>query len=446
MTRWRILATSAVVLFFTSTAHGQTYLLSEPNVPDCYERVELSMSLSGKLKLDQGGKDVALEETAVATHDFVERIVEIGAEGAATKAARLYKTANVDIQVDKDKLNRQLRPERMFVVAQRDRDGLLSYCPQGPLTREEIDAVDHFDTFAISGLLPQKAVEVGQSWTPAAGAVQALCHFQGLSDNKLVCTLAGVKDDRATITVAGSAAGIDLGATVSATVQASCRFDLKSQRVVEVQWKQKDERAAGPVSPASELEIMVRVVRTTVDPVNELSDVALVPIPKGAPPREMTDLDCKDGDGRYTLRLGRDWQFVAKTKDHAVWRLMDRGEFIAQASVAIWKKAEAGKHLTPDEIKSIVANAPGWEQETLIKAGEVTLPSGQWAYLVAGEGDLDGVRAVQYFYVVAGPDGDQAMLTFTATPAQSQKLGTRDLEFVHGFQLPGPQLKSGAGN
>ena len=110
---------------------------------------------------------------------------------------------------------------------------------------------------------------------------------------------------------------------------------------------------------------------------------------------------------------------------------------MAQVSIAPWKKAEPGKHLSPEDVKSIVANSPGWAQENLIKAEEIKLPSGQWAYLVAGEGDLDGVRAVQYFYLVAGLGGDQAVLTFTMTPGQTQKLGSRDLEFVHGFQLPG---------
>jgi hypothetical protein len=47
------------------------------------------------------------------------------------------------------------------------------------------------------------------------------------------------------------------------------------------------------------------------------------------------------------------------------------------------------------------------------------------------------VRAVQYVYLVAGPGGDQAVLTFTMTPAQTRKLGSRDLEFVRGLLLPG---------
>ncbi len=151
----------------------------------------------------------------------------------------------------------------------------------------------------------------------------------------------------------------------------------------------------------------------------------------------MTDLLFKDVKNRFELRHAREWQIVGRGDAHTVLRLMDRGEFVAQVSIAPWKKAEAGKHLSAEDVKGIAANSPGWTQETLIKAEEIKLPSDQWAYLVAGEGDLDGVRAVQYFYAVAAPNGDQALLTFTMTPAQTQKLGSRDLEFVHGFLLPG---------
>ena len=47
--------------------------------------------------------------------------------------------------------------------------------------------------------------------------------------------------------------------------------------------------------------------------------------------------------------------------------------------VAPWQKAEPGQHLSPEEVKSVVANSPGWAQDTLIKAEEVKLPTKQWA-------------------------------------------------------------------
>jgi hypothetical protein len=437
MANWRILASLMIVLTAARSAPAQTYTLSETPLVGSYHDVKLSLSLNGTLKLLQEGKEILLKESATATHGYVERLLAAGPEGTAGKSARIYKDARVSIFVEKDKLERSLRPERAFLVAQRGRDGVLIYCPKGPLTREELDVTDHFDTLGITGILPSKNVAVGDTWKLGNATVQSVCHLQGLSEHSLTARLDRVQEYLAIFTINGSASGTDLGAAVTATVSATCRFDTKLNRLVSVEWTQKDERQAGPANPASVLEMTVKLTRTLVEPVNELSDVALVPVPGGQPPRDMTDLLFKDAKARFELQHARDWQLVGKTDAHIVWRLMDRGEFIAQVSVAPWKKAEPGKHMTPDEIKSIVANSPGWGQETLIKAEEVKLPSGQWAYLVAGEGDLDGVRAVQYFYVVASPAGEQAILTFSMTPAQTQKLGSRDLEFVQGFVLPG---------
>jgi len=439
MAHWRTLTSLVVAVILASAAQAQTYSLREAPLVDSYHHVQLSMALTGTLKLQQEGRELFLKESATATHDFVERVLEGGAESTAGKAARVYKDAKVSIVVDADKQERTLRPERTFLMTQREpgSNGALTYCPKGPLTREELDVTDHFDTLAATGLLPAQEVAVGETWKLGNVSAQALCHLQGLSEHTLMAKLERVQNEVATFTVNGTATGIDLGAAVTATIKATCLFDTKKRCLVAVEWIQKDERGSGPVSPASALEMTIKLARTPIDPVNELSDVLLVPVRDIEPARDLTDLFFKDAKDRFELVHTRDWQLVGRSEEHVVLRLMDRGEFVAQASIAPWKKAEPGKHLSPEEVKSVVANSPGWAQDTLIKAEEVKLPSGQWAYLVAGEGDLDGVRAVQYFYLVAGPGGDQAILTFTMTPAQTQKLGSRDLEFVHGFMLPG---------
>jgi hypothetical protein len=444
MTRWRSLASLVVALTVTGAVRAQSYSLSEPSLAGSYHHVQLSMTLAGTLKMKQDGKEIQLKETASAAHDFVERLLQAEPDSATAKAARLYKDAKVSITVEKDTVQRSLRQERAFLVAERGREQLLTYSPKGPLTREELDVTDHFDTLAVTGLLPGKDVAVGDSWKIGNGAVQALCHLQGLAEHSLVAKLDQVKEDMAIFLVSGSATGIDLGASVKAAVRATCVFDLKRRRLIAIEWTQKDEREPGPVSPALSVEMTIKMTRLPVDPVNELSDVTLVPVPSGQPPREMTDVYFKDHRDRFELQHDRSWQLVGRTDEHVVLRLMDRGEFIAQVSIAPWKKSEAGQHLAPADVKAIVANAPGWEQDKLFKDEEVKLPSGQWGYLVAGEGDLDGVRAVQYFYLVAGPQGDQALLTFTMTPAQTQKLGSRDLEFVRGLMLPGVQAKAAA--
>jgi hypothetical protein len=438
MAYWRTLASLAIALIVTSVAQAQTYSVSEPNALEGFHHVQLSMTLTGTLKLWQDGRELLLRESATATHNYVERVLEAGSENDANKAARIYKDAKVVITVENDKLTRTLRPERTFLMALRDpkRDGLLIYCPKGNLTREELDVSDHFDTSAITGLFPAKQVAIGESWKLGNVTAQALCHLQGLSEHTLTAKLERFNGDVAIISVNGTASGIDLGASVNASVKATCQFDIKQRCLVGIEWTQKDDRGSGAVSPASSLEMTVKMARAPIEPVSELSDVLLVPVRDVEPGRDWTDLLYKDVKNRFQLVHSRDWQLVGRTDDHVVLRLLDAGEFIAQVSIAPWKKAESGKHLSPDEIKSIVANSPGWAQDTLIKAEEVKTPSGQWTYLVAGEGDLDGVRAVQYFYLIASASGNQTVLTFTMTPVQTQKLGSRDLEFVHGFVVP----------
>jgi hypothetical protein len=440
MKRW--LAILVLLATWAGGASAQTYSLAEAALPDSHFDVRLSMTLSGELKVQQDDKLVSLKTGATANHAYVERLLQAGADGLAGRAARVYKEARVVLTVDQDKLEHGLRPERTLLVAERDHDQLLTYCPRGPLTREELDVIDHFDTLALPALLPGKEVAVGDTWKLSTAAAQALCHLQGLSEHTLSGKLEGVKEGTAVVSFSGTAAGIDQGASVKTTVKGTGCFDLKQKRLVRVHWEQTDEREAGPVNPASVLTVTTDVQRTPVEPPNELSNVALAtwPVPDGAPKQEMTDLYLKNDRGRFELQYARDWQPVANTGEHLVLRLMDRGEFVAQVSIAARKKAEPGKHLPEAEFKSLVAMSPGWEQDKLLKEPEeVALHNGVWAYLVAAEGDLDGVRVVQYFYLLAGPEGDQLTVTFTMTAAQAQKLGSRDLELVRGVMLPGAQ-------
>src|SRR5205814_4175015 len=110
------------------------------------------------------------------------------------------------------KLQRDLRGDRTFLVAQRDRDGVLTFSPNGTLTREELDVTEHFDTLAVAGLLPTKEVAVGQSWPVSNSVAQALCHLQGLTEHSLSCKLTAILGggDIAVFTISGGVSGIDL--------------------------------------------------------------------------------------------------------------------------------------------------------------------------------------------------------------------------------------------
>jgi hypothetical protein len=396
------------------------------------------MKLAGEMRLRQEGKTITLKQTAKADHDFLERILDVGPGGLARKSALYFKTAKATVTVGNRAEEKTLRPEHRLLVAQRHKDQGLYYCLAGALTREELEVTDHFDTLCLPGLLPGKAVAVGDTWKVANAVAQALCNFEGLTGQDLVCKLTGVKNNVARVTVAGKVTGIDTGALVKLTVQAEYQFDLKAGRLTALEWTQKEERDQGPASPASSNEVTTTLKRAATEPARELSDLALVGVPDGFDvPLPLTQVYYLDRKNRFDLMHSREWQMVGLTDSHLILRLMDRGDFVAQVTIAPWSRAQAGKHLSPEEVEEALAATPGWEQDQVIQAGEVKSEDpGRWVYRVSAAGKLDGLKVIQNLYLVASPRGEQVVLTFTMTESQAQKIGTRDLTLVGSLDFP----------
>jgi hypothetical protein len=427
----------AVVLAAAPSGFAQTYALAEmARAGDCFH-VQTEMTLKGEIRIQREGGPGSLPLQAAGSHAFDERVLAVGSSGLPEKSARRYETAKVDIRVANEHSERTLRPERALLVAQRSKDQLLVYSPAGGLRRTELElTAEAFDTLYLPGVLAGKEVAVGDSWKLSNAVAQALCGFEGLTEQTLTGKLESVAGGVAVVSVSGTASGIDQGAMVKIGVEATGKFDVAAKRLVALEWRQKDERQQGPVSPASVAETTTKVERKPIDQPEKLSDVALVSVPDKDPPSPLLNLECPDPKGRYELIHPREWQTVSQTGDHLVLRLIERGDFIAQATITPWKAAEKGKHLTPEQFKEAMNATPGWEPQRELQAGEVsTEGDGRWAYRVSVQGQLDGVAVVQNFYVVAAPGGEQVVIAVTMTPKAADKLGARDLTLVGSLEL-----------
>ncbi len=434
----RVLGTMALLLALTPAGEAQTCTLAETvQAGDCFT-IQLDMKLSGEMRIRKDDKTIPLKLEAVAGHEYPERILAVAAGGNVQKTARLYLSAKATIAVGADSVERSLRPERRLFVAQRYKDQGLVYSPSGALTRAELDlTAGHFDSSAVTGILPGKAVAVGETWKIPANVVQALCNFEGLTEHTLTGKLESVTADAATFRLTGTAAGIDLGAIAKLKIEAVGRFDLKMKRLVSLEWKQKDERDQGPVSPVTVVESTTSLKRQPIEQPDALSDVALVSVPSDeTPPAPLTQLDYRDPQGRFSFLHPREWHVTAQGKEQLILRYMERGDFIAQLTLTPWKKAEKGKHLTAEEFKEAMNDTAGWEPEKELQAGEVPADNGRWIYRFSTLGQMDGVTAVQNFYLVATPEGEQMILVFTMTPKQVEKLGARDLSLVGSLEIP----------
>lgn len=436
MRAWQVPAAMLVVLSCVSVGYGQTCMLAEVVEPGQCFRYSIDMQLNGEMRFQKEGGDVPIKLSAHAKHLFAERVLSATAN-LIQKSARVYETAKLEVQRGTDKSTSELRPSRKLMVAQRPKDQPMTFSPAGALYRHELDLVQgHFDTLSMGGILPGKAIKAGETWKLPNLVAQSLCGLEGMTENKLEGKLEKISGELATLTIQGTASGVETGALIKLTIEAGATYDLQAKRLTRLVWKQKAERDQGPISPASKLEITVTMERKAIEQPNELSDVNLVSVPQGMnPPGPMTNLEYRDPKNRFALLHTRDWYLTAVTSEHTVLRLMDRGDYLAQVTVTPWTKAKKGEHLTPEQFKNAMRATSGWRPERELQSGEVPA-EGKYIYRLSEQGQLDGIQVLQNFYLIASPEGDQVVLTFTLSPKLADKLGARDLSMAASIEVP----------
>ena len=429
-----------VLMCLLGPAAAQTVTLAETATAGDTFRVNIALTVTGKIKTTGAdGKPESMNLGATGSHKYAERIEAVDDRGAVARAVRGYTACESEATLPGTKTKRLLAASRRVVVVQKSADGPTHYSPLGSLTRDELDVVaGHFDSTTVALLLPGKAVNVGDTWPIPAAVVQAVCLFDGLVKHDWVGTLTDVKDGAATFTVTGPAEGYEVGAAVKLSLALTGTYDLAKKRVVRVAVEESDTREQGPVAPACDVKASLTLTRTplTEEPTElTAADRAKIPADGTIPPGLLT-LRHDDPAGSYGFFYARDWYVVAATNEHLVMRLVDRGEFIAQATVLVWKKVLPGTHGTSAELKDAVAKQPGWVAEKMTEDGEIPTDAGRWLYRLVAQGKQDDVPVVQAFHLLAGPAGHQLVVTVVARQEKAVRVGTRDVQLVNSIDLP----------
>jgi hypothetical protein len=432
----RYISALAVAIAATSQVLAQPVNLTEKAAPGDRAKFTLELDLKGNLFVVQNKEKQPISLEAKARHIFADRVLAVG-DGSPLSSVRYYEEAAASAVVGGEKADRKLPADHKLIVARRDGTGLLCFAPAGPLSRDDLDLVtEHFNPQCLPGLLPGKVVNVGDTWTLSDAAAQSACLFDAVIKTQLTGKLTAVKDGIATFTIEGTAEGIELGAKATLSVTATGTFDATAGRITALTWNQKDEREQGAVNPESKVEAKVTLKREALAELpKELADEALAKVPPGEVPAAMTLISFADPKGRYTIVHARDWHITGQTDAHLVLRLLDHGEFAAQATISLWRKADAGKHTSADDFKKAVAEAPGWTPSKALGDGELPAGVGRWLYRVMAEGKAEGTPAVQTFYLLAGPQGDQVVVTVTMKPDKVKAVGTRDAALVNAIEF-----------
>src|SRR5206468_1422685 len=117
---------------------------------------------------------------------------------------------------------------------------------------------------------------------------------------------------------------------------------------------------------------------------------------------------------------------------------LDQGEVVAQCNLTAGPSAGPGRHQDLGQFREDIRRALGRRFGRLLGAGEVGGdPAGGFRYKVAvrgREGDLD---VLWDYYLVASPEGDQLLVTFTLAESRAKAFADQDLRLIGSLQWRG---------
>lgn len=429
--------------FVTSAiAQDKTLLQNSHKVGDGWH-LALDMKLTGKIKLRDGDKVTSLDLKAGAKHEFEERVLTVSS-GKPTSVGRYYSTAKADITLQEKTISKTLRSDRRFQAAHLGETGTVTYSPVGPLTDEELELTgEHLDVLALHGVLPNKEVTVGDTWEIPLSVVQALAGVDAIIKAKLECKFDKVERGYAVLTITGDMEGINKGATLKASMAAGLVYNLEAKHFTGCTWRYRENKDQGPLNPAVEVETEISATWKHGLALTEVTDGKAATIPT-TPPPALLMLEFRDAANRFSFNYERNWGVVTKTDKQTVLRLLDRGELIAQMNLTPMEAAKPGDHLSLDAVEKLIHEAPGYQLDKVLEKTSVDAAPGCWIGKVSTTGTASDLPIQQIAYLVAGPRGDQVLLSFTVETEQAGKLAGRDLSLVKTVTMPILQTTGGS--
>jgi hypothetical protein len=382
---------------------------------------------------------------------FHERLVAVGRPGpanngqkpsaeSAAKGAPASLTAVRHVLQAESAINGEVRPTSasirpevtLLVAERRDRDGpVVVVSPSGPLTRSEIELVQGLgDPLALSDLLPELPVSAGKGWRVGPAAAKAVSGYDEMTSNSLEAKLESADDTVARIRLKGQIEGRALGGAGKITCEGFLTFDRRSARVDHLDLNRVESRQPGPVEAGLDVKSTLTVTRRSAPPSPPLSDAALAGISfEVTPQREL--LLMTTPAGKATLLHDRHWHTFWEDSRLTVLKRLGAGGVIAQLNLMVGPNARKGRHQDPAQFRDDIRRGLKQRFVEFLGTGEVEGdPAGGFRYKVGVRGREGALGVIWYYYLVAGPDGDQLLATFTLAQDHLKAFDDQDQELI----------------
>jgi hypothetical protein len=397
---------------------------------------------------DNGTKAGAEQRLAMSVSAKLQyserRFVAAGvAAGLGSKlAVRSYDSAEAVIKVDQGGVAPQLPSDRRLVVVEQGATRPSLYCPQGPLSREQLDLIDTVgNSTIVDELLPEKPVRDGESWSSKTAVMAALLTLDTLAVCEVQSVLEEFNASFAKVRLAGTVHGTVDGAATQQEVRGVYLFDRQLRRITRLNLAVSEQRSIGGATPGLDAVAKLQIKIDTAQHVPQLSDEAIGSL-VGSARTPTRDLLYEAMSLGFRIQHDRQWFVTSQQRETVTLRRVDGSDLIAQCTLALLPPKSAGRQTSLNDFQKDVVFSLGKGFGQLISARQWQNAHGHYCYEVVVSGMVEQVPVEWHYYLVGRESGHRVSAAVTIEGPDVARVANADRGLIEGLELFPPMPAS----
>jgi hypothetical protein len=368
---------------------------------------------------------------------FERRFADANTDKAPGKklAARHYEVAEAVIKVEQGGVAPQLQEDRRLVMVEFGPVRPTLYCPQGPLSREQLDLIDTVgNSCVMDELLPTRPVADGEAWRAEETVVAALLTLDTVAVCEVQSVLEGFNANFAKVRLAGTVHGTSDGAATEQEVRGVYLYDRRAGRVTRLNLAVREKRSIGGATPGLEAVAKLQITVESADKVPELADDKIAPVTRSVrtPAR---DLVFEASTMGFRLQHDRNWFITSKLRENVTMRRVDGSKLVAQCTFALLPPKSAGRQTTLEEFQKDVAYSLGKSYGQLVSTKQWQNTHGHYCFEVVVRGTVEQVPVEWHHYLVARESGHRVSAAVTIEGPAVARVAGADRALIDRLEL-----------
>jgi hypothetical protein len=350
-------------------------------------------------------------------------------------AVRYYDQAEAVIKVNETGRTPKLADEKRTIIVEQGQQRPMAYCPDGPLSREQLDLIDVVgDSISINRLLPKQPVAEGETWANDAAVIGPLLTVDTVAVCEVQCVLDEFNATYAKVRLSGDVHGTADGAATQQEVRGVYLFDRKLHRITRLNLAVREKRSIGGATPGLDAVAKVQVKIDPIESSSHLSDDVVAKSTTAAR-TPLRDLLFESPTLGFRVKHDRQWYVTAERREAITFRRVDGGDLVAQCTLTALPPKSAGRQTSLEQFQKDITFSLGKNFGELVSSRQWQNAAGLYCYEVVARGLVEELPVEWHYYLLAPESGNRVSAAVTIEKPMLERVGTTDRELVESLQL-----------